>query len=460
MLFTRNLPKSVALLVAAACLATSTHSRESLVNAQSTQTGAPTASVGLVGRWQSIFDYAGTRLHLVLNLSKSDDGSYVGTLDSPDQGATGLKLDAVTLDGTGFKFFMGQISASFDGVVSRELDEIVGNWKQGPISTPMVFRREGAPAHAAIKRGAISLEPCNLPKLSSDAYCGKYEVYEDRTQKSGRKIALGLLLFRSRKDKPEPDPVFFIAGGPGQSAVSVVSDAGDFLSDLRKDRDIIFIDQRGTGASNLLDCQFFKDVDNMPQFFGDIYFIDKVRQCKLDLEKKANLNLYNTPIAMDDLDEVRGALGFERINLLGGSYGTNAALAYVRQHPEHIRAVVLKGVAPMEYKLPLPFAKGVQSAMYRLFADCAADETCNKNFPNIKSELDEVLGRLEKEPATFMVVNAIINRPQQVTLTRAGFAEGLRVLLYSPDLTGILPLLIHQAHECGVHVSGCSTDRR
>jgi pimeloyl-ACP methyl ester carboxylesterase len=424
-----------------------TPARNGLVIAQGKQEEPQVVTDGVAGRWTSIFDYGGMRLHLILKMSKSPDGSYSGTVDSPDQGAADLKIDSIVYGGTGFKFSMGAIGASYDGFVNGERDEIVGNWKQGPLSVPMVFRREGAKAHAAFKRGSVLLEPCNLAKLSSDAHCGKYEVFEDRTSKSGRKIALNLLVFSAKSDKPQADAVLFLAGGPGQGAVSVVDDGGDFLADIRRDRDIVFVDQRGTGESNQLNCNFFKDFNDMTPFFGDPFIPDRVRQCKSELEKKANLALYTTQIAMDDLDEVRAALGYDRINVLGGSYGTNAALAYVRQHQEHVRTVVLMGVAPMEYKLPLPFAKGVQHAADRLFEDCAADVTCQKTFPNLKTEFNEVLARLEKAPATFQVINAITNAPQQITLTRTAFVEGLRILLYSPDVSSLLPLLIHQAHE-------------
>lgn len=402
----------------------------------------------LQGAWPGVLEVQGQRLRLVLRLTKAADGGYTGAVDSPDQGAMDLPVDTVTLKGGALRFEMKAISAFYEGTVNGAGTEIVGTWNQGTLSLPLIFRREDKSATPqSITRGRVKLEPCNLSNLTQDARCGKYEVYEDRTAGRGRKIALNILVLPASGAKPASDPVFFLAGGPGQGAVSVIRSAGDYLSELRTEREIVFIDQRGTGASNPLNCNVYGDRNDMRGYFTEPYPADIMRACRTELEKVANLALYTTPLAMDDLDEVRAAMGYERINLYGGSYGTNAALVYLRQYPERVRSAVLKGVAPTDYKLPLPFSKGTQHAMDRLMEDCAADASCRKAFPKFKEEFVALLNRLDKTPAKFEVVNPLTNQPQQISMSRAAFIDNVRVMLYVPDLTSMLPLIIHSAYE-------------
>ncbi len=402
------------------------------------------------GEWQGVLEASGQRLRLVLKLKKTADGGYTGTVDSPDQpGSNDLRIDTIAYKDAALRFEMTDIAASYEGAVSRDGAEIAGRWKQGALNAPLLFRRadKSGKASQMMMRGRLKLEPCNLPNLRQDARCAKYEVFEDRAAKSGRKIALNLVVLPATGDKPASDPVFFLAGGPGQGAASLVAGAGDFLPSISREREIVFVDQRGTGESNILDCTLRGDRNDMHSYFNEAYTADAVRACRATLEKKANLALYTTPIAMDDLNEVRDALGYERINLYGGSYGTNAALVYLRQHPDRVRSVVLKGVAPTDYKLPLAFAKGVQHALDRLMDDCAADATCHKTFPKLKEEFLSVLTRLDKTPASFEAVNPVTGEAQQLIMSRANFMENLRVMLYVPELTALLPLIIHSAYE-------------
>ena len=160
---------------------------------------------------------------------------------------------------------------------------------------------------------------------------------------------------------------------------------------------MVFIDQRGTGGSHPLDCKLFNPAD--PQsYLGYFFPLEDVRKCRQELEPKANLKLYTTPIAMDDLDEVRAALGYERLNLFGGSYGTRAALVYLKRHPQSVRTVTLQGVAPTNQFMPRDFAAVNERALQGIIAECAGDEACNKAFPNLREETKAVLERLMKGP--------------------------------------------------------------
>jgi pimeloyl-ACP methyl ester carboxylesterase len=300
-----------------------------------------------------------------------------------------------------------------------------------------------AHSQSALKRGRVQFEPCNLPNVK-DAMCGKYEVWEDRAAKAGRKIALGIILLPALSEKPAPDAVFYFEGGPGGSATRKVKTQGDFVTALRRERDIVFIDQRGTGESNPLGCNLYGDTQAMSGYFSEALSVEKVRECRGQLERKANLALYTSSIAIDDFDEVRAALGYERINLFGGSYGSRAALVFMRQHPDRVRAAIIEGIAATDYKIPLPFAKGVQHALTRLFDDCRADQQCGEAFPGLRVEFESVLEKLDRGPVTFQAANPYTRQAEQITMSRNMFMDHMRMILYAPTTARLLPALIHQ----------------
>jgi len=211
-------------------------------------------------------------------------------------------------------------------------------------------------------RSAIALADCRLPGVETVARCGTHEVWEDRDAQSGRRIKLRVAVVPAKARTREPDPVMVIAGGPGQGAVSLASQVMPLFTRLNDSRDIVFLDQRGTGESNPLDCE--DESQPLQMLFEDALPERLVKKCLARLD--ADPRQYVTPIAMEDLDEVRAALGYDRVNLWGGSYGTRAALQYLRRHGAHVRSVVLDGVAPATMKLPLSFVADGDAALARL----------------------------------------------------------------------------------------------
>jgi len=384
-----------------------------------------------------------------LNISKDTSGGFKATLDSPDQGASDLPIDKITLTDWFVHFEKKDIQAIFDGAISRDGTEIAGSLRQGIVS-PLVLKKVGKgsvtpTSSAGFNRGGVRLEPCNLPVLTKDAGCGRYEVFEDRAAKSGRKISLNILVIPAISSRPAADPVFVLAGGPGQAAVGVVKAIGNYLIKLNRERDLVFIDQRGTGESNPLVCSSPTGKEEMSRAFTEGVNVDNLRECRAQLEKSANLTLYTSAIAMDDLDETRAALGYEKINLHGGSYGTYAGFVYMRQHPEHVRTAILEGVTPVDAKIILPFAKGVEHSLERMFSDCASDADCSTAFPGLRTEFKDVVAKLEKQPAAFESTNLLTGKRESVTLSRNVFAEQVRMMLYVPIYWRWLPLLIHEA---------------
>jgi len=292
------------------------------------------------------------------------------------------------------------------------------------------------------------LAPCHPPLVDSEALCGKYEVFEDRKARAGRKIDLNIVVLPALNKEHASDPVFWLHGGPGAPATQTAPAAkGGFLEALRKDRDLIFVDQRGTGQSNPLTCQIGDDPTDLETFFGPLFPPRLIRQCREKLEKNADLKLYTTPIAMDDLDEVRAALGYEKINLVAASYGTIAALVYLRQHGDHVRAVWLAGVASTNIRQPLHFAAAAEYVMNLLFTDCAADEVCHQTFPKLKDEFAAVLARFDKGPVTAQLVDPTTKQTRPIRIERSNFVERIRLLLYTTTFARFVPFIIHHAFE-------------
>jgi len=292
---------------------------------------------------------------------------------------------------------------------------------------------------------SLQLSPCDVQGIQGKAKCGELEVFENRATGKGRKIKIRVLVAPTTGNSPLPDPLFYIPGGPGQSAVEDAAGVAGQLATIRQRRDLVFVDQRGTGGSNPLNCTLFDSKD--PQsYFGYFFPLNDVRKCREELEKVADLKLYTTPIAMDDLDDVRQALGYERINVLGGSYGTRASLVYLRQHGDHVRTITLHGVVPTDDFMPFDFARRNERALDGVIAECAADEACHKAFPNLSEDKKTVLARLLQGPIEVQVkLNDTGDQTAKVKLPRDLAAEAVRYMLYSTAGASQVPLFLHQA---------------
>jgi pimeloyl-ACP methyl ester carboxylesterase len=206
------------------------------------------------------------------------------------------------------------------------------------------------------------------------------------------------------------------------------------------------VDQRGTGGSNPLNCDFFKPSD-LRSYLADYFPLEDVRKCREQLEPKANLKLYTTSIAMDDLDDVRAALGYKSINIIGGSYGTRAAQVYLKLHQARVRAVILHGVSPTNQFMPRDFPQHTERALDGVMADCAADDACRAAFPNLKAETRSVLERLLRGPVEVELKRQKAGESIRISLSRDLVAEAIRYMLYQPGAASRIPLFIHQAAQ-------------
>jgi pimeloyl-ACP methyl ester carboxylesterase len=305
----------------------------------------------------------------------------------------------------------------------------------------------GAP-QAAKDMPRIPLSPCQLSASGSPirlaAQCGKLTVYENRAAKSGRQIPLNIAVIPALGRTPEPDPVFYIAGGPGDAATRSFVSVSSAFRRLNEQRDIILVDQRGTGQSHPLKCA---SSENESGASSEAFVESEIGACLKQLD--ADTRCYNTQVAVDDLDQIRSALGYESINLYGVSYGTRVAQTYLRSYPKRVRTVILDGVVPQDEPLGATMASDAQKALDAVFSRCASDRNCSRAFPDLPVALAALLKRVEKEPVQLTIDDPSTGKPTPMVFTRNKLGLAIRLFSYNPETVALLPMLIHDAYSTG-----------
>ena len=296
-----------------------------------------------------------------------------------------------------------------------------------------------------VQAQTIALKPCHLPGMRDAVQCGTLVRPLNPAAPTGTQINIEFAVIPSKAREKHPDPIFFMAGGPGQSAMDVIPAMQGAFSRLNNRRDLIFVDQRGTGKSAPLQCEKetqlslakAMDPDQMPL---------RMAACRAALEKlpHGDLRYYSTTIAMGDLDAVRAALGSEQINLVGVSYGTRTALEYLRLYPQRVRRMVIDGVAPPSISLTQTMAEDANTAMLSLLSDCAKDSDCATRRPLLASRWEKIFDSL---PQTITINHPLTGYPERVTLTSPMVASMVRGALYAPQLAAGLPYAIEEAAQ-------------
>ena len=282
------------------------------------------------------------------------------------------------------------------------------------------------------------LKPC--PRIA-DVLCGTLEVPENRTAPGGRTIRLSVAVVPAAGATPATDPLVAVTGGgPGVASVPDASNWPRAYPRLRQTRHIVFVDQRGTGGSNPLDCPLGNAAAATEALIGGGMSLGFLTECRDRLAGVANLTAYTTAAAADDLDDVRRWLGFDEVNLYGGSYGTRLALAYAQRYPRNVRSITLKSPMPASLSNPLHVAIDSQAALDRVFADCRADAACAGAFPKLREDFDSVLTRLTTNPAQILLRDGA-----PVSLSRSVFSGAIRRMLYGADSQRSIPLTIAAA---------------
>ena len=299
---------------------------------------------------------------------------------------------------------------------------------------------------SATTLGRLEFKPCELEQpgtgATTGAECAVLEVPEDPTKPEGRKLSLKVGLAASRAAEPRPDPVIFFAGGPGQSATESYAGMVGAFARLREKRHIIFVDQRGTGGSHRLACEF-------PDELMESLATDPAAQTKMASDCLAtfegDVSQYTTTVAAGDIEALRLAIGAPKLNLYGGSYGTRMAQEYTRQHPDAVRSIILDGVVPPELALGSEHSINLETTLKAILARCAGQPACVKTFGDPYRSLYALRDQARATPLPVAMRDPLSNQARDLRLDEAAVVGIARMFAYSPETAALLPLLLDEA---------------
>ncbi|MFL6673891.1 MAG: alpha/beta fold hydrolase [Massilia sp.] len=296
------------------------------------------------------------------------------------------------------------------------------------------------PAAGALAAPAKTERSCHLPGAEDALRCITVPVALDYASPAGASLALHVTVAPAFREAARPDPLFVLAGGPGEAGSDVLVMLRTAFKRVRATRDIVFIDQRGTGLSGKLDCASRPGDDNMSEAQAEA----AVRACIA--ASKAPFAAYTTAAAARDIEQVRLALGYGKINVFGGSYGTRLAQVYARAFPASVRSLVLDGVAAPEQVIPAG-GRDSQAALDKLFDQCARNAACHKAFPALKTEFAALTDKVGASSIKVAMADPRTAQQVVVNLTSARFLGTVHNMLYSPADARRLPYLIHSASQ-------------
>ncbi|MEH6422274.1 alpha/beta hydrolase [Pseudomonas sp. CGJS7] len=310
-------------------------------------------------------------------------------------------------------------------------------------------------ARAASKRhyGQIAFEPCTLSSAYAAgtiaAQCARLEVPQNHADPKGAKIGLRVAwLPATEEGAAETDPVFFLAGGPGQAATASWPLVDGAFRDVRKRRNIVLVDQRGTGQSTPLTCREAageSDAGLSEQAMLDAS-VAAVERCAKALTVDARY--FTTTDAIADLDALRAAIGADKVDLVGVSYGTRVAQQYAGRYPQHTRAVVLDGVAPNELVLGSEHARNLDSALAAQFKLCQQTPACRARFgADPREQLRQLMARLQQAPVEVDYRDPNTGEQLRERVTAGHVAILTRMFSYAPEAASLLPLMLNEADQ-------------
>ncbi len=289
------------------------------------------------------------------------------------------------------------------------------------------------------------MAPCTISgevpvTTSFPAYCGTLRVPEDRSNPSGRQIGLNVAVVPADAADAKPDPLFALAGGPGEASTSFFAWLPGLYTAVHASHDIVLVDQRGTGASNRLTLPAIPDTSRLSATEADARLSAWAKESLAGLD--ADPRMYTSSVAADDLDAVRAALGYDRIDLYGTSYGGELAQYYLRQHPDHVRVAIMDGSTPLDVPVLELMAASSQHALDELIARCAADPACHAAFPNLAAEWSTLIAAFSE--------GVVVTDPNSGATGMADLAT-VGPSIHNALMTGAaavqLPLAIHAASE-------------
>jgi pimeloyl-ACP methyl ester carboxylesterase len=301
----------------------------------------------------------------------------------------------------------------------------------------------GCSSAARPSQQKLVLTPCRVADVQEELRCGTYQVFENRQTRRGRTLPLKIVVVPARIQPAKEAPIFFLAGGPGETNTDF---AKDFVASThREGHDVVFVDSRGTGEGHRLTCRLPRSDDHLEGYLQTPFAPEIAAACRHELEPRFDLSQYSTAAMVEDLDDVRQSLGYDQINLEGGSFGTYAALMYIRAHRDHVRSAYLASLVTFDNRVPLYHANAAQWSLDQLFQQCEMDAACSRAYPTLREDFAAVLARLHTSPVRTTVRHPVTGAPTEIALTEKAFADAVRVMMYSGARGRELPFLILQA---------------
>jgi pimeloyl-ACP methyl ester carboxylesterase len=307
----------------------------------------------------------------------------------------------------------------------------------------------------SLRRGTLLLQRCEIGRQgvagvgTASAYCTRFTVPEDWNAPAGHQIALRVAIVRSAAVHSDPDPVVFLDGGPGGAATEDYPAIASALAPLRERRDILLLDQRGTGGSNALACSTDSDAgppaSALPGSREIAASLQRVRQCLATVRTHAVPEHYTTSDAIRDLEAIRQALGAPPLDLIGVSYGTRVAQQYAARYPGSVRSVVLDSTVPNTLALGSEHARNLERVLQSLFARCSADEPCRRSFGDSYATLYHLRDELRARPQSLALRDPFTYQPLHLEFSADDLSAIVRINAYSPITAALLPLTLYQA---------------
>ncbi|ARD43757.1 alpha/beta fold hydrolase [Colwellia sp. PAMC 21821] len=288
----------------------------------------------------------------------------------------------------------------------------------------------------------LTLENCHVNGIRQQVQCGTLVTPENYEKPDGVQIDINFVVLPAIDNSKEKLPLMFLAGGPGQAATELASHIYRGFNEIRKTRDLILIDQRGTGKSHALQCEDSLEVDpytSLPEDFS----ITDIEQCIAQLT--GDLSQYNSENSIRDFDAVRAALDHQQVHIYGGSYGTRAGLVYMRMFPVSLKSVVLDSVGPIEVPIGL-FGKSAEQSFIKLIENCQNETSCAGHYPDLAKEFSAITDKLLQAPVTVEIAHPRLGTNTAFTISNDKFISAIQMQLYSMETRSLVPLLIHQAY--------------
>lgn len=288
---------------------------------------------------------------------------------------------------------------------------------------------------------AAGLQPCVVAGLAEPAECATVRVAESPGDPGGRSIDLRVVVLRAATDTPLGDPIVPLAGGPGQGAAELTAVFTPRFNAFRDRRDLVFVDQRGTGASNPLHCAAPGATASL---MGVLFEPERLAACRDELSARADLTKYTTSLTAADYEAVFDRLGYRQVNIIGTSYGSRLGLELIRRLPSRVRTLTIEAVVPTSFAWPSGAAPDMQAALDALADDCAADTACVQAFPRFRQDIDVAFARVRRDPVMVTVRDPANGSVSPVPFGTTDLAYATRGLLYGNDALA-LPLWFRRA---------------